>query len=138
MSLSQKWRIMSGRECPYCGKDTEWVSDTEIYSRSYGGMIYLCRDCDAYVGVHKNEQDKSLGRLANKELREAKIQAHASFDDLWKRKIAKGFSKGKARASAYKWLSKEMGTEPEFTHIGMFDVEQCNKVVELCKPYKKQ
>ena len=31
-------------------------------------MIYICKPCDAYVGVHKGT-DKALGRLANKELR---------------------------------------------------------------------
>lgn len=128
---------MTGRMCPYCFKPSVHVPDTEIYPRSYGGYIYLCRDCDAYVGTHKDRPHEALGRLANKELREAKIKAHAAFDNLWNRKIAKGFKKGHARAKAYKWLSKEMNIEPEYTHIGCFDVKQCMRVVELCEPYYK-
>jgi len=46
-------------------------------------MIYLCRSCDAYVGVHKGT-DKPKGRLANAELREYKKKAHSAFDPLWR------------------------------------------------------
>ena len=66
--------IIAGKICPYCGKPTEYVDSSIIYGRSYG-MIYLCRDCRAYVGVHKGT-DQALGRLANAELREAKKEAH--------------------------------------------------------------
>lgn len=128
-------RVNSGLECPYCHKDSEYVPDTEVYSRSYGGYIYLCRECDAYVGTHKPRPTESLGRLANKELRQAKIMAHDAFDRLWRKKIELGMKKGKARAKAYKWLSKEMNTAPELTHIGFFDVEQCKRVIDICTPY---
>jgi len=57
--------------CDYCGKPTIYVKDSEIYSRSYGGWVYWCKDCDAYVGTHKTGKLKGqpLGRLANQELR---------------------------------------------------------------------
>ncbi len=55
--------ILSGKICPYCGNRTEYVDSSVIYGRSYG-MIYLCWDCMAYVGVHKGT-DRALGRLAN-------------------------------------------------------------------------
>jgi hypothetical protein len=127
--------ILKGRVCPYCSKETEYVDSAAVYSRSYG-MIYLCRPCDAYVGVHKGT-DKALGRLANKELREAKKAAHANFDSLWKRKMENGFSKSKARAKAYAWLSKEMNLEAGLTHIGMMDVNQCQQVIEICKAWNE-
>lgn len=80
------WKIMdeilTGKICPYCGKPTEYVDSSVIYGRSYG-MIYLCRDCKAYVGVHKGT-DQALGRLANAELREAKKEAHFYFDQIAK------------------------------------------------------
>ena len=53
--------------CDYCGREAEFVDSKIIYGRSYG-KIYLCRNCMAYVGVHKGT-DKPLGRLANAELR---------------------------------------------------------------------
>lgn len=74
--------IFTGKICPYCGKPTEYVDSSVIYGRSYG-MIYLCRDCRAYVGVHKGT-DQALGRLANAELRKAKKEAHFYFDQIAK------------------------------------------------------
>lgn len=68
--------------CDYCGRETEYVDSKVIYGKSYG-KIYLCRNCMAYVGVHKGT-DKPLGRLANAELRNWKKAAHAVFDPLWK------------------------------------------------------
>ena len=99
-------------------------------------MIYLCRECRAYVGVHKGTK-KALGRLANWELRKAKVHAHQMFDNLWKQKMARGFAKGEARRSAYKWLSQQLDIPVKYTHIGMFDVATCKKVVQICKPYFK-
>lgn len=45
--------------CDYCGRETEYVDSKVIYGKSYG-KIYLCRNCMAYVGVHKGT-DKPLG-----------------------------------------------------------------------------
>lgn len=117
--------ILQGKKCPYCGEPSIYTDSEVIYGKSYG-MIYLCKPCDAYVGTHKSQPDVSLGRLANAELRAAKKLAHYYFDRLWK----DGYIK---RASAYKWLSNEMGIDPDHTHIGMFDVEQCAKVTWLSK-----
>lgn len=98
MDIHTKLLIISGRICPYCNKPSIHVSDSEIYSISFGGFAYLCRECNAYVGCHKDRPYEALGRLANKELREAKINAHASFDNLWNRKIAKGFKKAHCKS----------------------------------------
>ena len=53
--------ILSGKICPYCGNRTEYVDSSVIYGRSYG-MIYLCWDCMAYVGVHKGTDRAFRGR----------------------------------------------------------------------------
>lgn len=115
-------QIFHGEICPYCEAKPEYVDSSVIYGQSYG-MIYLCRQCRAYVGVHKGT-DQALGRLANKELREQKKKAHAAFDPLWQDRHMK-------RKDAYDWLSQKLGTPREYTHIGMFSVETCKKVVEL-------
>lgn len=109
--------------CDYCGREAEYVDSKEIYGRSYG-MIYLCRRCNAYVGTHKGT-DRPLGRLANKELRTWKKAAHAAFDPIWQSGKMK-------RWSAYLWLSKKMGIPKDLTHIGMFDVDQCKQVIDIC------
>lgn len=123
--------------CPYCGSVTEHVEDIEVYGRSFGSMLYICRKCDAYVGCHKTRPLEALGRLANKELREAKIEAHKYLDNLWQRRISSDCTKMHARGKAYKWLAKQMNIDKKYCHIGMFDVAECNKVIELCKPYFK-
>lgn len=115
--------------CPYCGKRAEFVDSAVVYhGRSYG-MIYLCRPCDAYVGCHGNGKgDSPKGRLANAELRRWKIAAHDAFDPLWKYGPFRG-----RRNSAYAWLAEQMGLPKEKTHIGMFDVAECQQVIQICK-----
>lgn len=117
--------------CPYCGKRAEFVDSAEVYhGRSYG-MIYLCRPCDAYVGCH-GRGDTPKGRLANAELRRWKIAAHNAFDPLWRFGPFRG-----QRNSAYAWLAEQMGLPKEKTHIGMFDVAQCQQVIQICKKEKE-
>ena len=118
--------------CPYCEAEAKLIDSKEIYGRSYG-MIWICRPCGAYVGTHKNSNNKPLGRLANAELREWKIRAHAVFDPMWKKKMQREeCSKSEARKAGYKWLAKQIGIDAKDCHIGMFDVETCKKVVDVC------
>lgn len=124
--------IYNGKMCPYCSGPSEFVDSKEVYKESYG-MIYLCRPCKAWVGVHK-DKTIALGRLANAELRNCKREAHEYFDKLWKKKIENGYKKGRARIMAYKWLASQLGTPEKETHIGWFDVDMCKKVVSICKP----
>lgn len=109
--------------CDYCRTPAEFIDSAIIYGKSYG-MIYYCPNCGAYVGCHKGT-DIPLGRLANKELRDWKMKAHDAFDPIWK-------SHKMRRKLAYKWLSEQMGIPWEKTHIGMFDVEQCKQVIQIC------
>jgi hypothetical protein len=74
--------------------------------------------------------------MANAELRKAKSAAHRLFDALWKAKLRiDKCSKGRARGSGYAWLAKQLGIPAKDCHIGMMDVETCEKVVRACKPY---
>lgn len=111
--------------CPYCGQQAEYVDSKIIYhGRSYG-MIYICRPCDAYVGVHDGS-DMPKGTLANAELRYWRRLAHAAFDPLWQ---SGAFYR--RRNAAYSWLSEKMALSKEETHIGMFDVEACKKLINI-------
>jgi hypothetical protein len=111
--------------CPYCGNRSVCIDSAEVYSRSYG-PIWICRPCHAWVGCHKGTK-KPLGRLADAELREAKKAAHAAFDPL--------FKDTGLRNEGYRWLAMRMGLGRDECHIGMFDVDQCNAVVALCREY---
>jgi zinc-finger-containing domain len=60
--------------CPYCNKQAEWLPDSSVYSKSYGGYVYACITCDAHIGCHKcGDNKQSKGTLANKELRRLRI-----------------------------------------------------------------
>lgn len=117
--------IMQGKVCPYCKKPSEYLKDsTPLYKKDYG-PIYICWGCSAWVGCHRPEPKKALGRLATKELREWKSAAHAAFDPIFKSNL-------KSRHDAYTWLSEQLGIPRAYTHIGMFGLETCKKVVEIC------
>ena len=72
--------IHKGLVCPYCSQPTEYADSSEVYSKNYG-KIYLCRPCEAWVGVHEGT-NKALGRLADERLRYWKKQAHYFFDKI--------------------------------------------------------
>jgi hypothetical protein len=111
--------------CPYCGGSVKYCpSSAHIYGKDYG-PVYDCRPCDAYVGVHKGTFNPK-GRLAKKELRTAKKDAHAAFDPLW----ASANPVFNNRGQAYSWLQKAMNMTPQDCHIGMFDEEQCAVVIQ--------
>lgn len=114
--------------CRYCGSPVVFTSNAEIYGREYGdGKCYLCRNCKAFVGVHPGT-DTPLGTLANAELREWRKEAHFWFDRIWKKP-----TRITTRYNAYGYLARKMGLPREETHIGMFEIEQCKKVIEFSK-----
>lgn len=118
-------------KCPYCGNDAELTIGYKVYPHRLDLAdlkVWACFPCDAWVGTHKNSPTHApLGRLANAELRKAKMAAHAAFDPWWK-------SGRMTRREAYKKLAELMGMDPKDAHIGMFDVEQCKTVVLLSTP----
>ena len=48
------------------------------------------------------------------------------FDKFWK-------DNHMSRTEGYKWLSEKMGLPFKSTHIGYFEIEECQKVIELCQ-----
>lgn len=114
--------------CPYCNQEAALVSGNKVYPHRLdliSKMFWECKPCDARVGCHPHTI-KPLGRLANAELREAKMKAHAAFDPLWKLGT-------KSRSQAYAWLAEQLNIAPQNCHIGMFDVAQCVQTVAACK-----
>lgn len=113
--------------CPYCQGSVELVNHAEVYNgREYGDWpyIYLCRECNAYVGLHEYT-DIPLGTLANRELREARKQEKVHFEALWYNR--------ESRTRAYEWLAAEMKIPVSECHWGMFTVEQCREAGALCR-----
>ncbi len=130
-----KNKILNGQICPYCECKTHMVTDKEIFGRfsSYNKYFIQCvNNPDHYVGTFANR--KSLGRLANKSLRQKKMEAHALFDPLWQGQN----HYFKSRDAAYKWLSVKMNLPKEETHFGMFDELQCNIAIRVINRFQKK
>jgi hypothetical protein len=114
--------------CPYCNKSAVLVTGHKIYPHRtdlYSKHFWHCEPCDAYVGCHP-QTINPLGRLANKELRQAKMAAHTAFDPIWQ-------SEEMTRSEAYAWLATTLGISLDDCHMGMFDVDTCERVVEACE-----
>jgi zinc-finger-containing domain len=131
MKLTKEQKeVMKGKVCPYCYKKTEYTDSLYVYkTRSYG-MIYICKPCNAYCGVHKGTK-KSLGRVANKALREWKQKAHGEFDRIWK-------SGHMTRKEAYHAMSIFTKVPENYCHIGMFSIATCMKVVYWASQFTEE
>lgn len=135
--MSKKRKLPLTPTCHYCGRNAILVDDSAVYSKSYGGKVWLCRHCSAWVGTHRNSpRHLPLGRLAKADLRRQKIIAHDLFDALWRAAMQhRKWSKSLARLSAYSWLAREMGIDKKHCHIGMMDEAQTQRVIDICRPH---
>lgn len=117
--------------CRYCGGLVRLVPARNVYGAASERLglekeyIYQCQNCTARVGCHKGTT-RPLGNLANETLRLKRMETHQVFDAFWKRM-------GMSRTKGYKWLSEQMGLPERLTHIGGFEMDQCQKVIDLCR-----
>lgn len=109
--------------CPYCGGKVIFTDSAVLYHGKSYGNIYLCTNCNASVGVH-NGTRKPLGTLANSVLKLKRQETHRIFDSWWK-------SVRLGRNAAYKWLAEQMGLPVHRTHIGQFDMAQCEQAIQI-------
>ncbi len=122
--------------CRYCGGIIKLVPAGDIYGESTqrlgmeGEFVYQCQNCNARVGCHKGTA-RALGNVANEVLRLKRMEAHRRFDVLWK-------SGQMSRTGAYRWLAREFHLPDGRAHIGGFEMDQCQKVIELCEKMKNE
>jgi DNA-binding LacI/PurR family transcriptional regulator len=105
-----------------------------LYGRTFVGrngssMIYVCLVCKASVGTHSDGYTP-LGRLANKELKALKKQAHALLDPHH------GFDKRK-RQKTYIKLAEKLGIPVDDCHIGHFDETMTLKAIAELETWRK-
>lgn len=106
--------------CPDCGADMKLFRGTI-------GLFYGCiryPECDGRHMAHEHN-GLPMGIPANRETREWRVNAHIAFDAYWKKK-------GIPRKRAYKQLAEAMNLSKDETHIALFNIEQCKKVIKLC------
>lgn len=117
--------------CRYCGGVVRLVPAETVYGESTIRLglkhekLYQCQNCNARVGCHKGTT-RPLGNLANEVLRLKRIETHQVFDNYWTQK-------GISRTQAYHWLAKRMHLSGSRAHIGGFEMDQCQKVIDLCR-----
>jgi len=124
-------------DCGECGKPAGLVTGEIVYPHRpdlHGKAFWRCAGCLAYVGCHDGTY-RPKGSPCGPETRAARIAAHAAFDPLWRRKIARdGCAQSVARGAGYRWLAERLGIDPEACHIGMMDAATARRVVEACQP----
>lgn len=76
------------------------------------------------VGVHDTKNKIPLGRFANKELKELKMQCHKKFDKYWRSRKFK-------RTDYYGYLANKLGLMLRETHFGWFDKEYLLKAINV-------
>ena len=109
--------------CPYCGSTAILKDASYVYgSKSKGGKVYVCSrypECNSYVGVHPGT-NIAKGTLADKQLRFKRIQAHQTFDQIWKNHIL-------SKSDAYRWIADKFCLTAKEAHIGEFDM--CEQLI---------
>lgn len=117
--------------CRYCGSVIRLVPARKIYDEAAlkrlkleSEWIYQCQNCNARVGCHRGTK-RPLGNVANETLRLKRIETHQIFDRFWKHQ-------GMSRTAAYRWLAEAMKLPEKRAHIGGFEMDQCQKLIDLC------
>lgn len=85
-------------------------------------MAWWCRGCDARVGCHQNSR-RPLGTMANKVLRDKRMEVHALIDPLWQ-------SGNYSRQYVYRQLSDAFGYQ---VHVGSADEQECDQIIKTAK-----
>ena len=122
--------------CRYCGGVIQRIPAQKVYGdaaanrlKLWNEWLYQCQNCSARVGCHKGTK-RPLGNVANKALRLKRMETHQVFDSFWR-------DQGMTRTAAYKWLSEQMALPENQTHIGGFEIDQCQQVIDLCRRTEK-
>lgn len=93
-----------------------------------GRTFWGCTRYPACRGKHGAHQGSNLplGTPANEATRQARMKAHAAFDQLWKQD---GLM---TRAAAYRWLTEAVGAT-EQVHIGGASAELCEQIERVSR-----
>ena len=117
--------------CRYCGGPIRLIPAEIVYGASTarlgltGEKLWQCQNCNARVGCHRGTT-RPLGSVANEMLRLKRKETHEVFDAWWKERHM-------SRTQAYKLLSRKLGIPSDQAHIGGFEMDQCQQVIDLCR-----
>ncbi len=123
--------------CSYCGNYAELVNGRHVYpqlTKYYQTLFYRCIPCKAHIACFDGTKTPK-GRLANPELRRAKMNARQAFYAVVDLKILQGVTRQIAVKSTYRWLAERLKITRDEFNFDLMTVEQCNRVTELCNKY---
>lgn len=101
------------------------------------GPWYACErwpGCPGAIGAHPD--GSPLGTPADTRTRKARTAAHEVFDALWKPGSQRNAKIRRRRKRAYAALGEFMELSKDECHIGMFDANQCARVIEFANAYR--
>lgn len=111
------------------GKRAPRVCPTHGHALVAGNTQYGRRYACPEFGCTVVQWAGSTSTPADQPTRAARMKAHAAFDNMWDYHVPG------SRSKAYKALSEFMELPPSKCHIGMFDAEQCERVVEFADKF---
>ena len=103
--------------CRYCGGKIIKSTTRALYPKG-SEPIYLCVNCNAYVGCYPD--GSPMGKVANTVLRLKRQETHRIFDRFWR-------EQGWTRSAAYRWLAQNLHLKEHETHIGMMEMDECEQ-----------
>lgn len=115
--------------CNECGSAARLTTGAEIYPHRAdlaAKPFWRCATpgCNSWCGCHPGT-DAALGTPAGRATRDARQDAHISFDAIWR-------SGAMTRHGAYRWLSEATGMKPQDCHISLMTESQARDVVRAC------
>ncbi|QIW90784.1 UNVERIFIED_ORG: hypothetical protein GCAPEGMB_00466 [Vibrio phage V07] len=127
--MHQRSQLPEPTSCDACGHDhVQFVNHRVVYGKERGNWpyIWLCGSCGALVACHEGSRNPK-GFMCDRETGKLRQEAHRVFDKIWKRYMYC------ARVHAYASLAASMNIKFEDCHIGQFNAEQCEFVIEWSK-----
>lgn len=118
--------------CIECGKLASLVPAEVAYPRKpeyRKEQAYLC-ECGARVRCHPGTTI-AQGFPAKQRIAEARYNAHAEFDALWREGVFTRYLHPRTRA--YEWLAQALEIDLDDCHFGMFDLNTCQRATTLCE-----
>lgn len=112
--------------CNVCGGKVIYGKMEEFGIKPFqSGKCYVCTECGAYVGTHKNTPEEALGTLAHKRVRGMRAACHEELE--------RHCGSLDGRNLFYLRLGEEMGYKDPKTecHFGHMDESELQKALEI-------
>jgi len=96
----------------------------------YGCSAWRETGCKGSHGAHPS--GAPFGTPADKTTKQARIEAHRVFDEIWKQRLLNiKKSRNANRHMAYSWMREAMNLTHNTAHIGLFSKADCEALMLL-------